>query len=181
MTPLRKRLWNPPNAVPDTGINLRNGRPVKAELPLPPAEVVWLSALLNESGFPMETPPEEWEAQNTKPIIKHAVKDIIWEVCQAWQVRPIDLLSKRRTDKIVLPRQVAMALTCRLTLHSLPQIGRFFGGRDHTTVLHAKRKLAPCVEAVGADESSSVRAWVYGMKETVRRVPMAPPRGRMEE
>ncbi|WP_119395194.1 chromosomal replication initiator protein DnaA [Salinibius halmophilus] len=52
-----------------------------------------------------------------------------------------DLLSKRRTRNIARPRQMAMALSKELTNHSLPEIGQAFGGRDHTTVLHAHRKV----------------------------------------
>jgi len=51
------------------------------------------------------------------------------------------LLSSRRTANVVRPRQVAMYLAKILTLRSLPEIGRRFGGRDHTTVLHAVRKI----------------------------------------
>ena len=50
-------------------------------------------------------------------------------------------LSSRRTANVVRPRQVAMYLAKLLTLRSLPEIGRRFGGRDHTTVLHAVRKI----------------------------------------
>jgi len=57
-------------------------------------------------------------------------------------VRVADLLSKRRTRSIARPRQVAMALSKELTNHSLPEIGDAFGGRDHTTVIHACRKVA---------------------------------------
>jgi chromosomal replication initiator protein len=52
-----------------------------------------------------------------------------------------DLLSSRRTAVVVKPRQIAMYLAKTLTLRSLPEIGRRFGGRDHTTVLHAVRKI----------------------------------------
>src|SRR5262249_3928224 len=52
-----------------------------------------------------------------------------------------DLLSSRRTANVVRPRQVAMYLAKTLTLRSLPEIGRRFGGRDHTTELHAVRKI----------------------------------------
>ena len=51
------------------------------------------------------------------------------------------MLSKRRNRSVARPRQVAMALAKELTNHSLPEIGDGFGGRDHTTVLHACRKI----------------------------------------
>ena len=58
-----------------------------------------------------------------------------------YKLRVADILSKRRTRNIARPRQVAMALSKELTNHSLPEIGDAFGGRDHTTVLHAVRKV----------------------------------------
>jgi chromosomal replication initiator protein len=59
-----------------------------------------------------------------------------------YNMRLVDLNSKRRNRSIVRPRQIAMALAKELTDHSLPEIGDAFGGRDHTTVLHACRKVA---------------------------------------
>jgi chromosomal replication initiator protein len=60
-----------------------------------------------------------------------------------------DLLSKRRTRSLARPRQTAMALTKELTEHSLPEIGDAFGGRDHTTVLHACRQIRLLIESDG--------------------------------
>jgi len=62
-------------------------------------------------------------------------------VAEYYKIRVADLLSKRRTRSITRPRQLAMALCKELTNHSLPEIGDAFGGRDHTTVLHACRKI----------------------------------------
>ncbi|MEX0449213.1 chromosomal replication initiator protein DnaA [Spiribacter sp. 221] len=62
-------------------------------------------------------------------------------VAEYYKVRVSDLLSKRRSRSITRPRQMAMALAKELTSHSLPEIGDAFGGRDHTTVLHACRKV----------------------------------------
>ena len=62
-------------------------------------------------------------------------------VAEYYRIRVSDLLSKRRSRSIARPRQVAMALSKELTNHSLPEIGDAFGGRDHTTVLHACRKV----------------------------------------
>lgn len=58
-----------------------------------------------------------------------------------YKIRVADLLSKRRNRSIARPRQLAMAISKELTNHSLPEIGDAFGGRDHTTVLHACRKI----------------------------------------
>ncbi len=62
-------------------------------------------------------------------------------VADYYKIRMADLLSKRRTRSIARPRQLAMALAKELTNHSLPEIGDAFGGRDHTTVLHACRRI----------------------------------------
>ena len=58
-----------------------------------------------------------------------------------FKLKVSDLLSARRNRSIARPRQIAMALAKELTSHSLPEIGEAFGGRDHTTVLHACRKV----------------------------------------
>jgi len=62
-------------------------------------------------------------------------------VAEYYKIKVADLMSKRRSRSIARPRQVAMALAKELTNHSLPEIGDSFGGRDHTTVLHACRKI----------------------------------------
>ena len=62
-------------------------------------------------------------------------------VAEYFKIRVSDLLSARRSRSITRPRQMAMSLAKELTNHSLPEIGDAFGGRDHTTVLHACRKV----------------------------------------
>ena len=62
-------------------------------------------------------------------------------IADYYKIKVADLMSKRRSRSIARPRQVAMALAKELTSHSLPEIGDSFGGRDHTTVLHACRKI----------------------------------------
>nr|WP_240354954.1 chromosomal replication initiator protein DnaA [Pectobacterium brasiliense] len=62
-------------------------------------------------------------------------------VAEYYKIKIADLLSKRRSRSVARPRQMAMALAKELTNHSLPEIGDAFGGRDHTTVLHACRKI----------------------------------------
>ncbi len=73
------------------------------------------------------------------------IEDIQRVVARQYNVSRADLLSSRRTANVVRPRQVAMYLAKTLTLRSLPEIGRRFGGRDHTTVLHAVRKIEALV------------------------------------
>ena len=70
-----------------------------------------------------------------------SVENIQKAVAGYYKIRVADLISKRKTQSVVRPRHLAMALTKALTNHSLPEIGDAFGGRDHTTVLHACRKI----------------------------------------
>ena len=63
-------------------------------------------------------------------------------VAEYYKIRVSDLLSKRRSRSIARPRQMAMTLSKDLTSHSLPEIGDAFGGRDHSTVIHANKKIA---------------------------------------
>lgn len=76
------------------------------------------------------------------------IEDIQKLVASRYNVSRSDILSERRTAAVVRPRQIAMYLSKVLTLRSLPEIGRRFGGRDHTTVLHAVRKID---KALGED------------------------------
>jgi chromosomal replication initiator protein len=69
------------------------------------------------------------------------IENIQKTVAEYYKIRTADLLSAKRTRSIARPRQVAMALAKELTKHSLPEIGTAFGGRDHTTVLHATKKI----------------------------------------
>ena len=69
------------------------------------------------------------------------IENIQKTVAEYSKVRVSDLLSKRRNRSITRPRQIAMSLAKELTNHSLPEIGDQFGGRDHTTVLHACRRV----------------------------------------
>jgi chromosomal replication initiator protein len=82
------------------------------------------------------------------------IEDIQKLVASRYNVSRSDILSERRTAAVVKPRQIAMYLSKVLTLRSLPEIGRRFGGRDHTTVLHAVRKIEKQIgeDAVLGDE-----------------------------
>lgn len=70
-----------------------------------------------------------------------SIMNIQKTVAEYYKIRTTDLLSAKRTRSVTRPRQVAMALARELTKHSLPEIGNAFGGRDHTTVLHATTKV----------------------------------------
>lgn len=74
------------------------------------------------------------------------IENIQKTVAEYYKVKVADLLSKRRNRSIARPRQMAMALSKELTNHSLPEIGDHFGGRDHTTVIHACRKVKELIQ-----------------------------------
>ncbi|WP_420712660.1 chromosomal replication initiator protein DnaA [Ancylobacter sp. SL191] len=90
------------------------------------------------------------------------VDDILRIVAKHYNVTRADILSQRRTANVVKPRQIAMYLAKMLTLRSLPEIGRRFGGRDHTTVLHAVRKIEGLVgsDRAVADEIETLKRLV---------------------
>lgn len=74
------------------------------------------------------------------------IENIQKTVAEYYKVKVSDLLSKRRSRSIARPRQMAMTLSKELTNHSLPEIGDHFGGRDHTTVIHACRKVKELIQ-----------------------------------
>jgi chromosomal replication initiator protein len=76
-----------------------------------------------------------------------SIDNIQKTVANYYKIKMADILSKRRSRSVARPRQLAMALAKELTNHSLPEIGDAFGGRDHTTVLHACRKIKELREA----------------------------------
>lgn len=103
------------------------------------------------SGQPVT--PETAEAAirdlvRTREPRRVKIEDIQKLVATRYNVSRADILSERRTAAVVKPRQIAMYLSKALTPRSLPEIGRRFGGRDHTTVLHAVRKIE---KAIGED------------------------------
>jgi chromosomal replication initiator protein len=84
--------------------------------------------------------------QVLKDMVKETIKTISVDMVQKevaayYQVSLADLKNKKRHKNVVLPRQIAMYLARKLTTHSLPEIGAAFGGKDHTTVLHAFKKV----------------------------------------
>jgi chromosomal replication initiator protein len=85
-----------------------------------------------------------------------SIDNIQKTTAEYYNIKISDLLSKRRSRTIARPRQLAMAIAKELTNHSLPEIGDAFGGRDHTTVLHACRKIAE-LRSTSADISEDYR------------------------
>jgi hypothetical protein len=138
-------------ARPDTPIeclsaSVRSGkgtsRPRAILAPLEPETVrSWVDRQLGQH-------PENWfwgeqGMSSGAPL----VEDIIAKVCAFYLVQRADLLSPSREARFVRPRQIAMYLAKKLTSRSLPDIGRRLGGRDHTTVLHAVRKIGALRES----------------------------------
>jgi chromosomal replication initiator protein len=68
-------------------------------------------------------------------------EDIMKAVCKIFNTRSSDLKTKRKNSAVVLPRQVAMYAMRKLTPLSFPEIGQFFGGKDHSTVIHSIKKI----------------------------------------
>ena len=144
---IRNRLRNPPNAVKDEGIDLTRTKLVPLvryvdappiEPPAPPPE--WMGELVefNEQlrrlcgvvdSEPIYLPPKVYVVTIVDVVAKH------------YGISATDIFSKRRDKWVVLPRHVAIYLARQLTLRSLPDLGKRFGGRDHTSCLHAIRKI----------------------------------------
>ncbi len=164
MTPLRARLFSPPNAVPDPGISMRNGWPVR---PVPKPALAAAAAAAPPTRKPWR--PLLWAPDMDAPIGIMSMTAVRRAVCGVWGVSLRDLKIANREAHLAMPRQVAMALCRRLTAHGLLSVGRFFD-RDHTTVLHAERKMAPHIDAVAATmpEGASARDWALAMKARLR-------------
>ncbi|UGS33636.1 chromosomal replication initiator protein DnaA [Capillimicrobium parvum] len=93
--------------------------------------------------------------RDRKPV-RRTIEDVQRTICEDFSISPTDLVSSGRTQRLVWPRQLAMYLARELTGQTLPAIGRAFGGRDHTTVLHACRRTAERM-ATDPDAQRTVR------------------------
>jgi len=105
-----------------------------------------LKKVIADSHFMGKTITQDFIRESLKDLLalqdkQVGVDNIQRTVAEYYKIKLSDLLSKRRSRSVARPRQVAMALAKELTNHSLPEIGDAFGGRDHTTVLHACRKV----------------------------------------
>lgn len=108
---------------------------VEPELPPPPVETAWITAI------------EEVVIEDAPDPKGPSVKDIKRCVARHFNLSLADLESPRKFAKIVKPRQIAFYLARKLTTRSFPDIGRRFGGKDHTTILHACKIVARRMEA----------------------------------
>ncbi len=113
-----------------------------------------LNTLIANAGFTGKAITESFTREVLRDLLTvHdrliTIENIQKTVCEYYKMRLSELLSRRRTRSIARPRQMAMALAKELTQHSLPEIGDACGGRDHTTVLHACRKIEELCETDG--------------------------------
>ena len=81
------------------------------------------------------------ELPEVSPLPHPTVSEVMFAVCRHYRLPRIEMVSMRRAREVARPRQVAMYLSKRLTPLSLPNIGKIFGDRDHTTVIHACRQI----------------------------------------
>ena len=125
-----------------------------------------LRKLMANCKFTNREPSVNLARESLRDLLALQAKQITLEniqktVAEYYNIRISDLLSKRRNRSITRPRQIAMAITRELTSHSLPEIGDSFGGRDHTTVIHACKKAASLKESsnrIKADYENIIRA-----------------------
>ena len=125
-----------------------------------------LRKLMANCKFTNREPSVNLARESLRDLLAIQAKQITIEnikktVAEYYNIRISDLLSKRRNRSITRPRQIAMAITRELTSHSLPEIGDSFGGRDHTTVIHACKKAASLKESsnrIKEDYENIIRA-----------------------
>ncbi len=141
---VRNRLRNPQNAVVDEGIDLKRK----------PKPVIQISA-------PIE-PPKPQAFWVCGPIMSYAlsygrpaitIRDIQKMVARQFEIDLPDIISGRRTTRLVRPRHIAMYLCRKFTTASTTSIGRHFGGRDHATAIHAVQKITDDRATDGALDS----------------------------
>lgn len=146
--------YTPPSATAAAIINRHDAFRAKINaiakarkvVPIKQAEPVIVTAkpklMFTRSGC--TCPTCRGEPQDPKHFI--SIKAIQKAVCGFYGISDTDIKSARRTAKMVRPRQIAFYLCKTLTTRTLPEIGRLFGGRDHTTVLHGVRKIEALVQ-----------------------------------
>lgn len=134
---IRQRLYCPPNAVPDSGIDLKRRRTQAP--PLAVVEPIVIKPLLVQPELPLALPPLP------EPKRKISMSEIMKVVCQVYRLTMDDMKSKLRTGPIVAARQMYIWVACRHTLQSVSAISRSIN-RDHTTSLHARKKIQKLVD-----------------------------------
>jgi hypothetical protein len=183
---VRARLMDPPNAVPDTVITVKDGRlisgvPVKA--PAKPVQRFFIVDPLEQSKA--EKRRQRWREakQRRKQSVRYVPLDCRWTtliggepripipettvtsrhiitaVCKVWDIQPAIIVGDRREIWAVNPRHVAIAICRHLTKLSTLELGRIFGGRNHSTIIHAQRRMQPHIDKV-ALTLAPIEEWV---------------------
>lgn len=134
--------------VKDHGIDLRNPYRYRAPPNIKENPPFW--ALDNFFSFSI---PEIDANGNFKTIPhksfgRYTVNEVQDAICKVAGITRTEILGPKRVARIVVPRQAAMALCRVLTKRSFPEIGRHFGGRDHSTICHASYKMEPLIEEI---------------------------------
>lgn len=134
-------------------------KPPPAPVEEPKPDTTWVQRQVERfkaPWFEITDGPTSFESKDKRPP---EIKTIQRIVGRHFLISVADILAERRTKDVVRPRQIAMYLCKELTMRSLPEIGRRFGGRDHTTVLHAVRKIAIAIgrDPLLAEEVATIR------------------------
>lgn len=156
----RDRLRNPPNAVVDLGIDLKRPKASERELEVPVSEPEIQPRQSPDFDFgPAFAEMTGIDSEMDRLEKRRGELEVMLDFARAYRVDPIvritakyfnvsysDIMSARRTGYIIVPRHAAMYLAKKFTGKSLPEIGRRIGGRDHTTILHAVRRIEQLIE-----------------------------------
>lgn len=134
---VRRRLRNPSNAVHDDGIDLKR----KRKIPEPPPAEIICEQPAESTVIEITAEPAD-DTQPVNIIRRIPAKKIAQTIADHFRLDMIEMMSHRRTERIVVARQIAMYLVKEMTTFSYPAIAKQFDGRDHTTVLHAVHKIA---------------------------------------
>ena len=136
--------------------------------------IFWKPSLRKTGSAPPKPAPPEPVAVELPAGFAYMLRNprsrfeaIVVAICHEFHITRRDLFGRSRRAEVVAPRAIAFALARHLTPKSMPQIGRDAGGFDHTTILHAVRKLAEALDAVkdGIPEDATPAEWVKAMRE----------------
>ncbi|HLH13931.1 MAG TPA: chromosomal replication initiator protein DnaA [Solirubrobacteraceae bacterium] len=153
---LRKRVQHDGIALADAGALAVIARRIRSNVRALEGALIRIVAFSSLTGRPLDAPLaaevlDSLYPESSKPgASRHTVADVQAAICRHFALSAEELLSPTRSARVAWPRQLAMFLARELTGQSLPEIGRQFGGRDHTTVMHACRRATA---RIAEDES----------------------------
>lgn len=116
---------------------------------------------------PVAVPPPQPVSPPKRPVV--LIEDVKRAACASFHISQERLIGRERYEPLVHQRQIAVAVTYRLTRRSLPFVGRAFGGRDHTTILHSIIKMRPFIDEVaeGMPPDATPEQWIEVMRWTI--------------